>query len=408
MLASSAQRENAIRSEDVQKRAIVQRVTSDPLLHGSEALCNLLRYLADHGLDDPAHALKEYQIATDVFGRPATFDPRVDSTVRVQTGRLRAKLAEYYTGAGATDPWRIEIPKGTYSVVFHEHRKREAQDEQQLPRKSWRPAVPRTVTLAVLGVAIAVGAFLLFRQSRPAAANRVDEAALDRFWAAALPHPDPPLVVFSNAEFVGRPETGLRYLQPQHDPATGIFDQYTGVGEVVAVHDLDYLFQKLGRRFVLKRARLLNWDDTENRDLIFVGSPSENLPVRAVSLNRHFVFRSFPGPPRPGDLAIVNLQPQPGQQSVYFGSKDLPITEDYALVELMAGTDSGQRMLLAAGTTTFGTQAAVDFICHNDKLANLLARLGQNRKVAPLSVLLHVNIQGGVPLASDVVAIRTD
>ena len=45
-----------------------------------------------------------YQIATELFGRPSDFDPRLDSTVRVQTGRLRSKLAEYYAGPGDRDP----------------------------------------------------------------------------------------------------------------------------------------------------------------------------------------------------------------------------------------------------------------------------------------------------------------
>ena len=88
----------------------VERLVSSTLLHGSESLCKLLRFLAAHAEEYPATPVKEYQIATDVFGRPPDFDPRLDSTVRVQTGRLRSKLAEYYAGAGAEDPIIIEIP----------------------------------------------------------------------------------------------------------------------------------------------------------------------------------------------------------------------------------------------------------------------------------------------------------
>ena len=86
---------------------------------GSESLCKLLKYLGEHSLDSPGMSLKEYQIATEVFGRPADFDSRVDSTVRVQTGRLRSKLAEYYAGEGAPDRLVIEIPKGAYSLTYH-------------------------------------------------------------------------------------------------------------------------------------------------------------------------------------------------------------------------------------------------------------------------------------------------
>ncbi len=73
----------------------VERLVSSHTLHGSESLCKLLRYLADHAVKHPGVPLKEYQIATEVFGRPADFDPHLDSLVRVQAGRLRTKLFEY-------------------------------------------------------------------------------------------------------------------------------------------------------------------------------------------------------------------------------------------------------------------------------------------------------------------------
>ncbi len=409
MLSSSAQREKEKPSSHNGKRDMVERVTQDPILHGSEALCSLLRYLVEHSLDAPQQPIKEYQIATEVFGRPPTFDPRLDSTVRVQTGRLRAKLGEYYSGTGADDPWHIEIPKGSYSVIFHEGPS--LRPAAKASRRSI-PAIPAAVGLTMLAIAVIVLLFVVFlRSPRAGSAGTIavrKDAAVTQFWNTVLPHPDPPLVVFSNAEFVGRPETGLRYFQPERDTAAGVFDQYTGVGEVIAVHELDGLFEELGRPFILKRGRLLNWDDTKNRDLIFVGSPSENLPVRELPLNKDFVFKRFPGPPRPGDLGIVNLRPRPGEQAVYFGSKGLPITDDYALIEVSAGTGASQRMLVAAGTTTFGTQGAVEFVCREDKVANLLNRLGRGHKIGRMSALLHVKIQGGVPLDSDIVALRKD
>src|ERR1700757_3364859 len=78
----------------------IEKLVNSAALHSSESLCKLLRYLAKHALEEPGVRLKEYQIATEVFGRPADFDPQSDSMIRVQAGRLRAKLAEYYASAG--------------------------------------------------------------------------------------------------------------------------------------------------------------------------------------------------------------------------------------------------------------------------------------------------------------------
>ena len=55
------------------------------------------------------------------FGRSAQFDSHTDSTVRVQAGRLRTKLAEYYSTEGVDDPVIVKLPKGSYFLVFELH-----------------------------------------------------------------------------------------------------------------------------------------------------------------------------------------------------------------------------------------------------------------------------------------------
>lgn len=90
----------------------IDNITKSHSLRGSESLCKLLQYLAKQALSHPDAPLKEYQIATEVYGRHADFDPQSDSTIRVQAGRLRLKLAEYYASEGAFDPIVVKIPKG--------------------------------------------------------------------------------------------------------------------------------------------------------------------------------------------------------------------------------------------------------------------------------------------------------
>ena len=101
-------------TEREQNLSQIDRLTNSHVLHGSESLCKLLRYLARHALDHPGTPIKEYQIATEVFGRSPDFDPQLDSMVRVQAGRLRVKLSEFYAGDGAEDAIIVELPKGTY------------------------------------------------------------------------------------------------------------------------------------------------------------------------------------------------------------------------------------------------------------------------------------------------------
>src|ERR1700682_3474550 len=94
-----------------QNLAPIEKLLHSHSLHCSEALCKLLRYLANQSLDHPGTSPKEYQIATEVFGRPKDFDPHLDSMVSVQAGRLSSTLAEYYATEGAEDQILVEMPR---------------------------------------------------------------------------------------------------------------------------------------------------------------------------------------------------------------------------------------------------------------------------------------------------------
>ena len=68
---------------------------------------------------------------------------------------------------------------------------------------------------------------------------------LPEFWRPFTSVPEEPWVIFSHAAFVGRPETGMRYYNGREDAKSTVYDHYTGVGEVFAVHCLDEVFAGL-------------------------------------------------------------------------------------------------------------------------------------------------------------------
>jgi hypothetical protein len=401
----------------------IEKLNRSAILHGSESLCKLLKYLGEHSLDSPGTSLKEYQIATEVFGRPADFDSRVDSTVRVQTGRLRSKLAEYYAGEGAPDRLVIEIPKGAYSLTYHIRPVVEtppppaaAAPASPAPPAPPAPPPPRNYPLSWFFLSVVIGAIVVvaiiiavtrYIVPAPAASRDQPSLGLRTFWSAFTSGPDAPLVVYSNAEFIGRPETGLRYFNPATDAGKSIRDHYTGVGEVMAVHDLDLVFASLKHEIRIKRGRLLTWDDAKTSDLIFIGSPSENLSLRELPTPQDFVFTRKPTAPRKGDLMISNLHPGAGEQDSYLASDGL-ITEDYALVALTSGLNASRRVLILAGITTFGTQGAVEYVCRGPRVDELIARLGSGarRRVPPFEALLRVKVSGGVPVHAELVSLH--
>ena len=398
----------------------VDRLVNSDLLKGSESLGRLLRFLTEHALDSPGTPIKEYQIATEVFGRAANFDPRLDSTVRVQTGRLRSKLAEYYGGPGAEDHIIVELPKGTYSVAIHER----TIPEHPIPQPA--PAVPtvavqkpietRAIRLVASLWALSVVALVLLAALitvllvRSGTAKATPEKAppiFRTFWHGFIDGPERPWVVFSNAAFVGRPETGMRYFDSQRDAGTPILDHYTGVGEVLAVHELDLLFASLDRGIRVKRGRLLALDDAKNNDIVFIGSPTENLSLRDVPGTQDFQFRLASTGPRKGDLQIVNLKPRPGEADSFWGSPTVPIQEDHALIGLVPGMNSSRLVMILAGTTTIGTQAAVEYVTRAKSVEELVSRVGvRDGGIRPFEAVIKVRVTGGVPVNSDLVALH--
>ncbi len=398
----------------------VDRILGSSVLRGSESLCRLLQYLARQTLDHPGIPPKEYQIATEVLGRPANFDPQSDSTVRVQAGRLRSKLAEYYASEGAADPVVIELPKGSYAISLHDrivpdaglHIESPSPAEAAVTARSassnWLVPLLFMLLVAALG---AIGWLLASRKSAETAlaSGRPDTpAAFRTFWKSFL-GPEDPWVIFSNADFVGRPESGMRYYNPARDPRGVIWDHYTGVGEVLAVHNLDQVFASLHHRIRVKRGSLFTLDEAQNNNLIFVGSPSENLTLRDIPNTQEFVVRRLTSGPRKGDLAIVDVHPPPGKPQEFLASpSSAPLTEDYSVIGLVPGLDPKRSVLILAGTTTFGTQAAVEYVCRQNSVEELLARLPQSKMgdLQPFEALLRVKIARGVPVETALLAVR--
>lgn len=100
-------------------RAELEKILSSHIFLTSERLSKFLRYVVEGSIRGQTDALKESILGMRVFGRGESFDPRVDAIVRVEAGRLRARLAAYYQTTGAGDPVRIEINKGGYVPAFH-------------------------------------------------------------------------------------------------------------------------------------------------------------------------------------------------------------------------------------------------------------------------------------------------
>lgn len=102
-------------------RAALERVLASRCFEQAARSSSFLRYVVEQTLAGQGERLKGYTIAVEVFGRPVDFDAQSDPLVRVEAGRLRRRLIEYYADEGRDDPVRIELPRGSYSVASSYH-----------------------------------------------------------------------------------------------------------------------------------------------------------------------------------------------------------------------------------------------------------------------------------------------
>jgi TolB-like protein len=152
-------------------RQQLERVLGSEAFAGAGRHSRVLRYLVERTLAGDGDQLKEYVLGTEVFDRPDSYDPRIDSIVRVEVRRLRTRLDDYYRGPGAKDPVVITIPRGAYVPLFA--------DRDGLAATASAPAVatavsqeavianraktsdPRSRTFAVIAAAVVVGTGLI-------------------------------------------------------------------------------------------------------------------------------------------------------------------------------------------------------------------------------------------------------
>jgi hypothetical protein len=200
----------------------------------------------------------------------------------------------------------------------------------------------------------------------------------------------------------------MRYYNAGRDPRDAIWDHYTGVGEVLAVHSLDQVFGQFRRQLRVKRGSLFSLDDAKNNDLIFLGSPSENLTLGEIPSTQDFVFQRLTTGRRKGDLAILNQHPQSGEAKEFLASASSPLVENYAIIELFPGLTPERSVLILAGTTTFGTQAAAEYVSRQNSVEDLLTRLTGSKTggLTPFEAVIRVKVARGVPVEAGLVAIR--
>lgn len=369
----------------------------------------MLRYIVEKTLDNHQGELKERTIGVEVFGRDPAYDTNADPVVRFSAGEIRRRLAQFYQESGTTSPVMMELPSGTYVPRFslRAHTAEQAEletaaahsetEEHKIESSAGLTAVPARRRgwlwlLSLAAVVVLAGAAWFWMRSKAGEPDPVMEV-----WATTLKSPDPVLIS------AGRPvpEAG----DPPESPNISIGDHILRPDFRVSIATLDAIANIVGylktwqKPFRIHEANSNTLEDLHDRPVVLVTGNNNKWTVLLLKdLRFHFVQQ--------GQFSYIEDARNPSFHgwSVDFTKPFYSQTEDYAIVSRFYSSTTGGPVIVVAGISSNGTEAAGEFIVSPRDLARLEEMAPQGGLTHNFEAVLKVEVVGGNTGAATVVA----
>lgn len=355
--------------------AELERILASAAFRGSKRSQEFLRYVVTHALENRAELLKERFIGAEIFGRPADYDTGDDSIVRVKASEVRKRLAQYYTEAGAAAGIQIEIPAGSYTPEF----RFSAPEPAPARRDARRYWVSAAGILVLAGLA---GAAWLLRPGR----------AIDRFWGPVFRSPKPVLVCVAHpAVYTLSGKTNeLMQLPPERRPASvpsaGIVrnpDHYVGFGDALAMANLGSFFARRNKPAQVRIGTDTSFADLRNSPTVLIGAYTNQWTV--LTDNLRFIFDRDAG----GVLIRDRMIP-----TQHWRRESTNPPSDYVILTRLFDSRTGEVLVVAAGLSHFGTQAAGEFLTNAEHLAQAVRNAPPDWHARNMQLVLWAEVIG--------------
>ena len=431
-------------------QALLDRILSSSQLKRSARMRDLLAYVGRKALEEGCEQLREQEIGTEVFSRPAGYDTSVDNIVRVNATELRKRIEAYFETEGLTEPLIMEIPRGGYIPVFR-HRPVESPiasgpavpapvpDPEprivaELPPPA--PAIPRRwpwISGAIAGglAAVALGVVCLSLWLQNRAMHKLlypweSEPAVSAFWTGFLnANPTTDLVMsdtaFGMLQTITRQTYSLQdYLSRNYVSAARKPNGDPQVNEVLAM---------LGRRTLLSRGEFSTAQHIDELDplnteihfyyarnympsllkrhnVILFGTRLSNPWIEVFDSRLAFAVERNPavpdaevrGAPR---LVVEDRSPAAGEQASYTPS----VNVGYCTAAYLPNTERTGRVLLIEGTTSEAAEGCGDFLMSEPGMENLQKKLG-TKNFPYFQALLRTSQLIDTPITASILAAR--
>lgn len=359
---------------------IIDRIAGSKHFEKAPVLRELLLYL----WRERESELSEFGIGVEVLGRRQDFNPKTDATVRVQIGRLRQRLKEYFEQAGANDDVRVEIPLGSHRLQFIPVSKRGAWD--------WRWAA----------VAVIV---LLASDNLRLRWQTATKPELPRFWqpfakAVNVVVPVPLFYHWPEDEMVARSfkvnRLGEEFKSRGIQSLIGSLGKpdmsqlYTVASDTVAAASIGNFLQDRGVPVSVFDTSTAPIETLGSKDAVMLVGPGTIRQLDDLRINRPFDLEQ-------GTSIVRNLKPVKGEPEYWKGSKLAPQRViAYGTISVVAGREDGRRVLIVASS-------------YNPALASILTASSGLAQLPDgyFDAVVEYERNGDRTLRAKVVAVRT-
>lgn len=404
----------------------LERILKSDTFHSSAVLRRLLKFLADKAVAGEADELKEYSIGVDAFGKPSTYDPRSDAIVRLQVGRLRQKLGEYYRTEGKDDTLLFELPKGRFKLKW------EARATAETPVSAVEEhieppivALPKPVVrstplifglsaaLLVMGVWSVYSGITLWR-ARANPNQAVWTPELEQLWQPFLSSRRPSVIALADPLFIELQDTdiffrqiSIRRLQDAADsvelsalrkllgnPNMQAAYSYTPTGEVMSSFLVAKLLGSRRQDIRLVRSSQLPLAELGDSNVILIG-PELVIDPKLPGIQLQPALVQTPD-------GIRNLHPRPGEPA-FFADKRLGSAandgEAYALISQAPGPLANTVIQSFSSSRTWGREGAVQAFTDIGLAGTIVNKVRDSSNQIPryYQILVRVKFMDGIP-----------
>jgi hypothetical protein len=408
------------------RRALLQRIAASVPFQKSNRLRELLLFVGEHSLSNGDVHLREHDIGVGVFGRPADYDTSQDTLVRVQVSQLRKKLQQFFEEEGREETLVVDLPKGSYALVFREREAAEVPAVSAVAVAAARPT-RRWWVLGVMGGLVLLCGWLAVQNvglRRRAEFGMGARPSVDALWKQLFGNGEHSYMIMADGNLVIledaiRQDISLSDYQNKEfrrlaerkieDPVIRSLvlnvagRNHTSMADASVLRRFTLLFAGNGLPFDAINAREATINQvTGHSNSILMGSRRANPWVTLYEdrLNFQTVFEESPRV-----AYFVNRAPQAGEAGEYRG---LWTHRGYCRVAFLSTAKGNGNVLLISGTDVPSTEAGGEFLASEAAVGQLRQAfgLGAGEPMPHFEVLLQTRLVNNTVAQFEVVAKR--